>query len=260
MQVPTRMTRTTIRVISLAGDQQRRRAFAERAQGTALPWSFFDACTSLSPALRYDEKEAIVRRGRPLLPAELGCYSSHYTTWVEFLASDADQLIVMEDDTLIDWEYLRRVTEHDFSANNVSYLRLSSMATPPTIYKGELLGRYLVHFLGYALGAQAYLLTRAGAEHLVKHMRTVRGPVDDGLDQSWWGSLPSYGLYHHPVIEMAGPSRIGAARNTAYQMTPTLKLRRLWFRIQEKLRSRGYRLWMRLGGGPRVLGVETRWI
>jgi glycosyl transferase, family 25 len=260
MQEPQHVMRTTIRVISLARDPQRRVAFTERAQATNVAWSFFDACTSLSPALTYDEEQAIVRRGRPMMPAELGCYSSHYSTWVEFLASSAEQLIVMEDDTLIDWEYLRKVAEHDFSANNVHYLRLASMAVPPAIYKGELLGRYLVHYLGYALGTQAYLLTRKGAQHLVEHMRTVRGPIDDALDQSWWGSLPNYGLYHHPVMEMAGPSRIGAARNASYQLNPRLKLRRLWFRVQEKLRSRGYRLWMRLGGGPRVSGVDARWL
>ncbi len=156
--------------------------------------------------------------------AELGCFSSHYSLWQELLAGGADQVIVLEDDVLVDWVYLRRVAEHDFSTNGIQYLRLASTATPPSIYKGELLGRYLVHFLGYALGAQAYLLTRTGAEHLVERMRCVRAPVDDMLDQSWRGSLPNFGLYQHPVISAEGPSHIGAARNAAVRHAGTAEV------------------------------------
>jgi glycosyl transferase, family 25 len=260
MQNQPRAMRTTIRVISLATDQQRRAAFQERARGATLPWSYFDACTNLAPDITYDEDLAIVCRGRPLTRAELGCFSSHYSLWQELLAGGADQVIVLEDDVLVDWVYLQRVAEHDFSANGIQYLRLASTATPPSIYKGELLGRYLVHFLGYALGVQAYLLTRTGAKHLVERMRCVRAPVDDMLDQSWRGSLPNFGLYQHPVISAEGPSHIGAARNAPYVMPARLKWRRLWHRVEEKLRSRSYRLAMRLGFGPPVRGVESRWI
>src|SRR5688572_19546264 len=112
MTTSSRPVRTIIKVISIATDAERRRAFSERARDANIPWGFFDACTSLAPALTYDEELTIVRRGRPLQKSELGCYSSHYSIWAEFLASDADQLIVLEDDTLVDWGYLRRVVEH----------------------------------------------------------------------------------------------------------------------------------------------------
>ncbi len=254
------MIKTIVRVISLKDDVDRRSRFALRSTNAEVAWSFFDARTQLAEQLTYDETRAIITRGRPLSRAEIGCYSSHYCTWLEFLQSDAEQLIVLEDDTLVDWGFLKQVCEHDFSANAVQFLRLASMATPPAVYKGEMLGRYLVQYLGMALGAQAYLLTRAGAEHLREYCRRLVCPIDDALDATWRGAPPNFGLYHHPVIEMAGPSRIGAARNSGYPMPTILKVRRLLFRATEKWRRLAYRLRVRLGMGPPVRGVDARWI
>jgi glycosyl transferase, family 25 len=247
-------------VISLAEDHERRTAFSDHAQKAQMAWQFFDAHKELQNGLAYDETKAIVRRGRKLISAELGCYSSHYATWCDFLQSDADQLIVLEDDVLVDWEFLARVAQHNFAQNNIHYVRLASKALPPVILKGKLLDRYLVHFLGYALGCQAYLLTRDGARHLKNHCRTAYAPIDDMLDQAWRGALPTYGIYHHPVIERAAKSTIGPTRDVAPTMTPALRFRRFMFRVDEKLRSRGYRLLARLGLVAKVRGIDARWI
>jgi len=251
-----RKVRTMVRVISRVTDTDRRVSFRERAAGASLPWRFFDACTELASHLTYDEDEVIVRRGRPLTRGELGCYSSHTKVWLEFLASEDDQLIVLEDDTLVDWGFLEDVARHNFEANCIQYLRLASTAWPPQIYKGELLGRYVTHYLGYALGSQAYLLTRAGAHKLFQHMREVRGPVDDVMDQTWWGSLPNLGLYQHPVTSYTVPSTIEAQRTAVYSLPSRLRLRRLWFRLQDQVRRRCWKLAMRMGLGPAVFGVN----
>jgi glycosyl transferase, family 25 len=251
--------KTLCKVISLATATARRSTFTDSAKDCQVSWEFFDAHTSLQNGLLYDEDRAIVRRGRPLVKAELGCYSSHYATWVTLIESDADQLIVLEDDSLVDWEYLAIVRAHDFAADGLNYVRLASLALPPSILKGEYLDRYLVLFLGYALGTQAYLVTRKGAERLMKYCKTVRGPIDDALDQTWWGALPNYAIYHHPVAARAVPSSISGSRDAGYTMPARLRFRRLLFRVAEKLRSRGYRMIARLGCTPRVQGVDDRW-
>src|ERR687895_1267863 len=93
-------------VISLPDAVDRRAAFTARARGAELDWSFFDACRELGPGLTYDPADAIVAKGRPLYPPELGCYASHFAAWTDFLESGASQLIVLEDDTIVDWTFL----------------------------------------------------------------------------------------------------------------------------------------------------------
>jgi hypothetical protein len=68
------------------------------------------------PRLEHDPDEAIVAKGRPMYPGELGCYASHYAAWTSFLESDADQLLVLEDDTIVDWGFLAAMVEVDLAA------------------------------------------------------------------------------------------------------------------------------------------------
>jgi glycosyl transferase family 25 len=98
---------TKVVVISLPDASDRRASFAERARGTSIGWTWFDAHLELAPGLTHDPDEAIVAKGRPLYPGELGCYSSHYAAWEMFLDSGAPQMLVLEDDTIVDWGFWR---------------------------------------------------------------------------------------------------------------------------------------------------------
>jgi glycosyl transferase family 25 len=255
-----RCVKTSVRVLSLATDAERRASFSARAAGAKVAWSFYDAKTELTAPLRYDEQLAIVYRGRPLSATEVACYSSHYCLWGELLSSEADQLLVLEDDVLVDWGFIELVVAHDFSENGIHYLRLAATAAPPVVYRGELLGRYLVQYLGYALGCQAYIVSRHGAEFLRDYCRQILCPVDDVLDATWRGALPNFAICQAPVIGMTVPSRIGSGRNTPFRPTGILKLRRLCFRVADRLRAMIYRLKVRAGFGPAVAGVDSRWI
>ena len=72
-----RSVRTKIIVISLPAAQERRERFRERAHNAPVAWSFYPGRTGLHPRLHYDEQAAIIAKGRPLRPGELGCFSSH---------------------------------------------------------------------------------------------------------------------------------------------------------------------------------------
>ena len=85
-------------VISLPDAADRRATFTERARGTPIQSTWFDAHRELAPGLSHDPDEAIVAKGRPMYPGELGCYSSHYAAWGMFLDSEAPQMLVLEDD------------------------------------------------------------------------------------------------------------------------------------------------------------------
>jgi glycosyl transferase family 25 len=180
--------------------------------------------------------------------------------WEEFLASDADQLLVFEDDIVVDWEGIEGVMKRDFGKDGIHYLRLACLAVPPAVYKGEFLGRYLVHYLGYALGSQAYLFTRQGAAHMVKYCQRVRSPIDDMMDRSWWGALPNLGVHPALIMFTNMASSIGGSRSVVYKVPARLQFARFRFRVAEKIRSRGYRLLMSLGFGPKISAADSRWI
>lgn len=221
--------RTSTVVISLPEAADRRAMFAARAAGASLPWRWFDARRELGAGLEHDPDEAIVAKGRPMYPGELGCYASHYAAWIAFLDGDADQLLVLEDDTIVDWGFLATLAEVDLEAAGIVYLRLyakRASASQVIVRNAIARQRSIVEFLDRPLGTQGYVLTRAGARRLVPHCRRVRRPIDDELDRSWDHGIRTLCVFPFPVIEESTASGIDAARWDPYDMPSRLRLRR----------------------------------
>jgi glycosyl transferase family 25 len=248
-------------VISLPDAVDRRAAFTARARGAELAWSFFDARRELGPGLTYDPADAIVAKGRPLYPAELGCYASHFAAWTDFLESGASQLIVLEDDTIVDWTFLAKVARTDLQASGVGFLRL--FAKRPCAFRRVRADfiehlRYLIEFLDHAWGTQAYVITRAGAERLARHCRVVSRPIDIELDRSWAHGVPNLCVFPFPVVEEASPSSIGTDRYERHEVPAGLVGRRRRARLTERARRGASRLRRLLPGSPPVLAPLGR--
>lgn len=231
--------RTRIIVISMSEAAARRSRFQERAQGAQVPWGFYPARSALHPALRYDEQEAIVAKGRPLRKGELGCYSSHYAAWEELQGDEADQYVVLEDDVIVDWVFLERLAEIDFAEMGIHYLRLYyKTPTRHAILKENFIdrSRAIVELSGPAFGTQGYLITKTGARILLDHCREVRRPVDDEMDRSWAHGLPNLAIFPFPIIEESAQSSIGSRRFETFVVPRHLKLKRLLTRKVERWR------------------------
>jgi glycosyl transferase family 25 len=244
--------RTGISVISLAADSDRRGAFLRNAAMADVEWRFFDACTGLAPGLTYDPAESDVAWGRRLTQGELGCYASHFSLWQNLLASDLDQLIILEDDLLVDWGFIRLMLDVDFSAQGINYLRLFSRVPCPSRHiRWRYLddSRALIRFVDYALGTQAYLITRNGAATLSLHCQRVRRAIDHEMDRFWDHGVPNLAVYPYPVVEISAPSRIGGSRFETSLIPPALRQRRLAARALEKVR----RTMARVSPNPRLI-------
>jgi glycosyl transferase, family 25 len=237
---------TLVLVISLPDAAQRRAAFVERARATTLPWRFFDAHRELGAGLTYHPDEAVVAKGRPLTPGELGCYSSHYHAWLELLDSRAAQMVVLEDDTIVDWTFLETLTTVDFPAHGMSYLRLYAKRPSAFRLHGEAIEsrRFLVEFAAYVHGTQGYVITRAGAERFARHCRRVRRPVDVELDRAWDHGVPCLALFPFPLTEISGASTIGSERWARPEVPDRLRAARFRMRVLE--RARRIRRWLRV--------------
>jgi glycosyl transferase family 25 len=239
-------TETLVRVISLPDAAGRRVGFTDRARGTSLPWTFFDAHRELGTGLTYHPDDAVLAKGRPLMTGELGCYSSHFHAWQTLLESPAAQMIVLEDDTIVDWSFLEKLAAVDLAARGVSYLRL--FAKRPCAFRlhGEAIEpqRYLVEYAGYAHGTQGYAVTRAGAERFVRHCRRVRRPVDLELDRAWDHGVPCLAVFPFPLTEISSASTIGPERWARHPIPAGLQGARFRMRVVE--RARRIRRWVRV--------------
>lgn len=229
---------TIIKVISLPGST-RRPQFKTAAEESGVSWRFVDGYTSLAAPLKYDARKAIRHFGRELTSGEIGCYTSHYKAWEEFLLSDSEQLIVLEDDVVVDWGALARLAAHGFARKDIHILRMFCTHTfPHDVCIPRFLSphSHLLRVRGLILGIQAYLLTRKGAQAFLSTGNSVFMPVDWVMSRYWHYGLANYCLFPFPVLERYGVSAIGdLQRETMAHVRPSDRARRLFFRIKDRM-------------------------
>ncbi len=229
--------RTKIFVISMRDAAQRRHAFISSGIPKSMPWDFFDAHEKLHAGLHYDEDKAIIAKGRPLKPGELGCFSSHHALWQKLVEDDADQYLILEDDILADWSFLKSLIAEDHGESGHDYIRLYyKKPAPQRILQRDFVCRTtrLIELSGYCFGTQAYLLTKNGARRFLDNISAVDRPIDDQMDRSWVHGVPNLAVFPFPVLERAIPSAIGTSRFENYQIPERLKLRRFVSRQWER--------------------------
>lgn len=237
--MPIEPAQTRIFVVSLKSAAQRRHSFETVNAHSLQQWKFFDAHETLHPDLDYEEDRAIIAKGRPLTRGEIGCYSSHYALWKQLVDDDVDQYLILEDDVIVDWQYLKSfMAEHHQAAGN-DYIRLYyKNPVRSRLLQKNFMARstWLIELSGYAFGTQAYLLTKNGARRFMAQARKVVRPVDDEMDRSWSHGIPNRAVFPFPIIEQTVPSDIGGSRFEAFPIPPRLKLRRFVARNIERAR------------------------
>jgi glycosyl transferase family 25 len=244
-----RRVQTKIIVISLADASDRRSRFQERAQNASVAWSFYSACTGLHPALRYDEKAAIIAKGRPLAAGELGSYSSHYAAWEALQSDEADQYVVLEDDVIVDWAFLAKLAEVDLSDMGFNYLRLYyKFPAAAAVIRENFIerARSVVEVGEPVYGTQGYAITKAGAKVFLEHCRTVIRPIDDEMDRAWVHGQPNLAVFPFPIMEESAGSNIGDVRFEQFDVPQHLKFRRLVHYRVERLRRKASKTIRRL--------------
>ena len=251
-------TRTKIIVINMMDAGERRDRFETRARHAPLPWSFYPAHTSLHPALTYNEQGAIIAKGRPLRPGELGAYSTHYAAWQDLQSDDADQYVVLEDDVIVDWNFLGKLAQVNLASMGINYLRLCY--THPTrrmalVKENFVDGKHaIVELHATVFGAMAYVITKAGARIFLDHCRVVRRPIDDEMDRTWAHGQRNLSVFPFPVLGELGESVIGDTRFEAFVVPRKLKLKRLVARRLELWRRDAWAVMHR----PRRFGQTDR--
>jgi len=179
-----------------------------------------------------------------------------------FLNSGAAQLLVLEDDTIVDWGFLEKLVAVDLRAASIPYLRLYAKRLCPfrvVLRNAVEQQRALVEYLDRPLGTQGYVLTREGAQRFLRHCRVVSRPLDDELDRSWEHGVACLGIFPFPLIEQSTASTIGPARFERFTIPGRLRVRRQAM----KMRDRALKLRQRLrllttGRSPALRSLAAR--
>jgi glycosyl transferase family 25 len=237
---------TMVKVISLA-NSRRREEFSRAAADSCLPWTFFDGYIQSAAPLRYSPQNAVRYFGRPLTPGEIGCYTSHFKVWEEFLHSSADQMIVMEEDVIADWKALERLAREDLCRHDIHILRLfSTHPFPSDLCVNRFLSphAHLIRVRGLVLGTQAYIVTRRGAEALFKAATEIVRPIDWEMSRYWSYRIPNYCIAPYPVVERYGVSAIGQAdREQTLEKKGSSRLGRFLYRLRDRLARERFNRW-----------------
>jgi GR25 family glycosyltransferase involved in LPS biosynthesis len=197
-------------VISLPTAIERRRKIEAMFEGTGLTWSYFDAHTSLKhPGLRYDLGEIKRQFGRTLSVPEIAVCSSHVAVLDEFLKrGSSEYILVLEDDVIFDTDF----PLDDFSAfcseKAIDYIRLFGKHYAEAVRLGFFFDRSIVRCKSSPAGAQAYLMSKAGARKFLEGYRSIDATVDLAMDRFWILQLPIYSIFPYPIIERYSPTSI----------------------------------------------------
>lgn len=171
--------------------------------------------------------------GRDVLPGEIGCYHAHLQAWQRFLASDAQVLLVLEDDMVFHADFVDALRIALRGRAHWDMLKLAKIRAKQPVCQG-LLGPYRLNaYLGAATGFGAYLVRRETVQRVLPALLPITAPIDRELEQVHRYDIRHFGLEpfpSHPQDE--GQSTITGAHFSAVKRYP---LSRRWTKYVEQL-------------------------
>ncbi|QHH99262.1 glycosyltransferase family 25 protein [Acinetobacter dispersus] len=199
-------------LINLDGSDQRLANATAQLQHEGWSFTRFAAYDGRGKALseftNYDDAEAQKILGRSLINSELGCYLSHYGCAEKFLETDADYLVVLEDDIQVLpnfkqnleslLNYLDQHKELDWYVVNMAAKKKKLAKDIIQLEQFTLWHAYYFPIRGVGL-----VWSRKGAEEFVKLGKQIHVPVD--IFFQGWLSKNGKGLgVWQPFVKPAG--------------------------------------------------------
>ncbi|MUG31810.1 glycosyltransferase family 25 protein [Psychrobacter sanguinis] len=179
--------KTVTYLINLDSSKERLNKATEQLNAVDWPFERISAYDGrgkqLSDFEDYDDNAARKQLGRRLLNSEIGCYLSHYKCAEQFLQTDADYLVVLEDDLKITSEfkkiidatlaYLHEHPELDWYLVNLASKK-KKLAHDITMLEGH----SLWHAFYFPIRGLGLIWSRQGAAEFVAKGKSIYMPVD----------------------------------------------------------------------------------
>lgn len=203
----TTIMKTLTYLINLDGSDQRLESATKQLDD--IGWSFERVAAydgrgkALSDFIDYDDQQTRKNLGRSLLSSEIGCYLSHYQCAERFLQTDADFLVVLEDDMTLAADFKIIVTETlDFLyANPENSWHLINLAAKKKKLAKDIASfnkHTLWHAYYFPIRGLGLIWSREGAEAFIKVAKPITMPVDIFFQK--WLSHNGKGLGIWPAL------------------------------------------------------------
>jgi glycosyl transferase, family 25 len=189
-------------LINLDRSDQRRSQMEQRLAALGLPYERLPAVDGKRhwPELKTSVNISEFQRnvGRDLMQGEIGCYHSHLLAWNRLIASDAQTLLVLEDDVVFGQDFLAALGQALRHRDQWDILKLNKIRAKQPVPQAQL-GTYALNaYIGPLTGMGAYLITREIATRLMPAMLPIQLPIDLELDQVYLHRIRHYGLEPFP--------------------------------------------------------------
>lgn len=160
----------------------------------------------------YDKTKAIQYIGRELAHSEIGCALSHISIYRKIIDEGINKAIILEDDILIQEEYLSVLDSLNTFPNNWELILLGhhrdsnkyKKIRPSFWDQTKITPKHkLVRPVELTFGAYGYLLNYKGAKRLLKELSTLNKPIDhytgDAAYINMYAVIPSIIKLNHSL-------------------------------------------------------------
>lgn len=233
-------------VMNLDRSPERLATFDAFSRATGLAYTRYPAIEGKKVGMNTPEMRAMIdlkawarRHHRNPTPADVGCYLSHYNSIAAFLAQDKPFGLIFEDDAAFGPDFIAAIAPALDDAQSWDILKLHARHPGPLVTRREYEGGVrLCSFIVRHAGATAYIINRAAAAKMLKHLKPAVKMIDWQYDQGHIMALRVRGLTPWPVTLQPVPStrdmklgkRSWLEKQTDRPILPRWQLpfRRLW--------------------------------
>lgn len=236
-------------VISLPEAYDRRKRIAAVMEEAGLNYQFFDAVDGrdfdvINHPL-YDAAKRLRYFGKHLKGGEIGCTLSHKNIYQHMVDNNIGRALIFEDDVILRPDFTRVLEK--ILASTIDYDAVRFLGSPKlerlkmrNVYKID--GIYnLVRHSGMPGGAHATLMTKGGAEKILKCLTRTPYPIDALLGRSWLTGLnwftvrPGLAAQDLSFDSSIGEERFDRKKDITGLAKTLYPLNRAWFKFSETL-------------------------
>ena len=234
-----RLSGLMVLLINLPRSTDRRLRMEQRLEALGLAYELLpavDGRAQWEQLLPTVDMTAFQRHtGGDVLPGEIGCYHSHLQAWQRLLASDADVLLVLEDDMVFHDDFLPALRTALRGRAHWDLLKLAKIRAKQPVCQGLLGAYHLNACVGAFTGFGAYLIQRDAVHRLLPQLLPIRAPIDRELEQVHRHDIRHFSLEPFPAHPQdEGQSTITGEHFSHVRRYP---LSRRWTKYAEQTRN-----------------------
>lgn len=173
---------------------------------------------------------------KPLVNGEKGCYASHIQAWKKLLSSSAKAMVVLEDDVVLDRNFQKIV--HAIAELDEQWDMVKLMGRPQTekiLQQAPLTSEHhLIQYRRVPSFTAAYVVSRKGAQKLLKSRRPFGRPIDIDLRFWWENDLQVLGVFP-PVVHLDETSALSSIAGRDSGTTFRTRMHKLKMKAQLSL-------------------------